>query len=204
MASKSTNAKDEKAEQKTAGTDESKDVQTTKQAEERKDEVPTKAEGLEESDPEGAATGSVAGGVRRGDTGLEDDDFEDEVVGDEFEGALGTVREANAHRESFDVPYTILTPQHFSEESKVRTSDSDDGRVVAWNAQWANEERDETDGEAEALVPVQAVPGQTFRRDELPNVDVMRAAGIDPVQYLSGLPVRPDVPDEGHRRGIPA
>jgi hypothetical protein len=198
VATKKTADKSEKDDVKTAGQDESQDVQTSTQ--ESDNDVPTKAEAAGEVDVDGAADGEVAGGVPYGETGLDGDDYDFEYVDtDEYEGALGTVREVNGSREAVDVPWTYLTATDVQEDA-VRTSDADDGDVRKWNAQ-ATADDDET---PVALVPVQGTPGQTFRVDELPNVDVMKAAGIDVGQFLSGLPVRPDVEGEAPRRGIPA
>lgn len=182
------------SDEKTAGADKSKTQQTTKQAEEQK--VPTKVEERGESDVEGAASGNVAGGVVRGDTAVDDSGFADGKA----DGSLGTVVETNRSREAFDVPWSYLTAEDVGERTSVRTSDSDDP-ARSWTSQEAGEREDQ---EAVALTEVVGEPGQTFRVDELPNVEVMKAAGIDPGQWLAGVPVRANVPDEGHRRGIPA
>lgn len=125
----------------------------------------------------------------------EDVFVEDAFSPEDFDGSLGTVQEAG-----YDVPWTYLGPEHFSEDDKPRTSDTDDKDVVKWNVQHAFESEDKN-----ALVPVVATPGQTFHPDELPDYDSVAKFGIDPVQYFSGLPVRSDLGDrEVHRRGIPA
>lgn len=200
MAAKS-NAKSDK----TAGKDESKDTQTTKQAEESN--VPDSVEERGDTDAKAAASGSSVGAVKDGDTGLDDaydDDDKDAefpVADDGVEGAVGTVAERDREGDEYDVPYTLLTAQVLP-----RTSDSDDP-AKDWTAQHAGGERkdeDDNDLDAVALVPVQGTPGQTFRKRELPNRDVVEAAGIDYNQWVAGLPVRADVPDEAPRRGVPA
>jgi hypothetical protein len=40
------------------------------------------------------------------------------------------------------------------------------------------------------FVPGTEEPGQTFDPSELPNVKSLKDAGINPAQFLSGLPVR--------------
>jgi hypothetical protein len=200
---KSKSAKDD--ETKTAGKDTSKDTQTTKQAEEKQDDLSTKVEERGETDAEGAASGSVVGGVQDGDTGLDDVDGEKADLldyEDEVDGVVGTVAERNAKGDEFDVPYLYVT----AADVKPRTSDSDDP-AKDWTAQHAGGEREDEDGNAldpVALVPVEQTPGQTFRVRELPNRDVAKAAGIDYDQWISGLPVRADVEDEAPRKGIPA
>ena len=186
--------------EKTAGADQSKDVETTKEAEER--EVPEAAEERGKTDPEAAASGSVVGGVVDGDSGLEDaEEAELPVADGKVEGGLGVVAERNVKGEERDVPWTYLTASNVA-----RTSDSDDPQK-SWTVQEAAEERKDEDGKTldpVALTPVQATPGQTFRVSELPNVEVVKAAGIDHEQWFAGLPVRPDVEDEAPRKGIPA
>lgn len=191
-------------EAKTSGADRSNDVARSDEVKETPDKPVEHEDG---SNVEGAASGGVAGGVNRGDTGLQDygdeDDDREFALGEEddsVDDARGVVTESG-----YDVPWTYLTPAHFGEDLRVRTSDTDDPQRD-WTAQTfaAEDDSDDEDAVAVALIPVEAEPGQTFRVDELPNVDVMRAAGIDPVQWLSGLPVRASVEDEGHRRGIPA
>jgi hypothetical protein len=190
----------------TVGKDESKDVQTTKQAEEAQENLPTSAEkrDADDSNTEGAAKGEVAGGVVRGDVGLDEDaDLEvDSEDLDAEDGIVGTVVEADYEGNQYEVPYTLLTPGL----TKPRTSDSDDP-AKAWTAQEYAEKR--TDGEDNdvdpvALVPVEGTPGQTFRVRELPNREVAEKAGIDYDQWVAGLPVRADVPNEAPRRGTPA
>jgi hypothetical protein len=206
------NAKDEKAkdqtskdaskdddEAKKAGQDQSKDVQTTDEAAENKESQPTGPEESGETNVEGAAKGEVAGGVVRGDSGDALD--EDVDLADEVDGALGTVVETDRDGKQYDVPYVLVTSDHLP-----RTSDSDDA-AKDWTAQHAGGEREDEDGNSldpVALVPVEGTPGQTFRVGELPNREVAEKAGIDYDVWVSGLPVRPDVPREAPRRGIPA
>jgi hypothetical protein len=188
--------------EKTAGTDESKTTATTKEVEDN--EVPTSPEERGETDAKAAASGNSVGAVKDGDVGGEDEVVEevDTFSDGSVDGALGTVPERNAKGDEYDSPWVYLTADH----ALVRTSDSDDP-AKDWTAQHAGGERKDEDGndlDPVALVAVQGVPGQTFRATELPNVDVMEEAGIDSQQWLAGLPVRADVPDEAPRRGIPA
>lgn len=192
-------------EKKTAGKDESKTTQTTKQAEEN--EVPTKVEERGETDAKAAASGGSVGAVRDGDVVGDEDDKDaakvvDSYEGGEAEGALGTVAERNNKGEEFDAPWTYLTPDPQEKQSLLRTSDSDDP-ARSWNAQKAAGSED-SDEAPEALVEVQGTPGQTFRVRELPNRAVVEAAGINYDAWVAGLPVRADVPDEAPRKGIPA
>jgi hypothetical protein len=184
-------------ETKTAGKDESKDAQTTKEAREEKDALPTEPEARGETDAK--ADGSKVGAVRDGDVvGDEDSKTEDvvDVKGGESELAPdGLVTERNAVGDEFDVPYVQLTADHLP-----RTSDSDDPNK-SWVSQQAGEREDE---EAVALVAPNATPGQTFRVRELPNRAVVEAAGINYEQFVAGLPVRADVEHEAPRKGIPA
>lgn len=178
----------------------------TKTTEQKKRDEDNKSTDAQESktDAAAAASGKEAGAVVRGDSGLTDeykkedskddkkakkDEGKDAAIvdakSDEVKGAVaGTVR---AGREN--VPFVFLTPDMLG--SKVRTSDADDEKVRSWSVQ-STEDDDET---PVTLVPEQAEPGQTFTVGELPNVDVMKAAGIDPAQLLSGLPVRLEDPD---------
>lgn len=202
-----------------AGKDASVTQQTTAQAEEERENLPTEAVKREESDPEAAAEGSTVGAVVDGDTGFDypdspvdhDDDYDEDedvveftaVDDDGVEGALGVVTERNLHGEEYDVPWLYITADHVE---RPRTSDSDDP-AVSWTAQEAAEKREDEDGNEQdtvALVPVQATPGQTFRVRELPNREVAEKAGIDYDQWIAGLPIRADVPDEGPRQGVPA
>jgi hypothetical protein len=197
-------ARNKKSEQdeKTAGTDESKTQQTTDQAAAEKEQVPTSPEERGETDAEGAASGNVLGGVRDGDSGWDDDETGLEYVDNEsVEGALGTVPEKSVNGDEYDVPYLLLTSDNLP-----RTSDSDDP-AKDWTAQHAGGEREDEDGnnlDPVALVEVAGTPGQTFRVSELPNRDVVEAAGINYEQWVAGLPVRADAPDEAPRKGIPA
>lgn len=192
------------AETKTAGKDTSKTQQTTEQAKVAEQQVPTKVEERGDSDPKGAASGSVVGGVVDGDIGAKDE-AQDEVKAFEsgnVEGALGTVPERDLEGNEVEAPYTLLT----ADNALVRTSDSDDP-AKDWTAQHAGGEREDEDGNSldpVALTEVQGTPGQTFRARELPNREVAEAAGINYEQWVSTLPVRADVPNEAPRRGIPA
>lgn len=112
-------------------------------------------------------------------------------------GFLGTTAERDVDGKEYDVPWTYLTGDDV-EASKPRTSDWDDaGR--SWTAQEVGQRE-----EAVALVDVQATPGQVFRVRELPNRAVAEEAGIDYANFVTGLPVRPDVKGEAPRRGTPA
>jgi hypothetical protein len=189
--------------EKTAGTDQSKTEETTKQAEEKAAQTPTSVEPRGETDAEAAASGSSVGAVVDGDSGLEDEaveQFEDGEIGD---GVVGTVTEVDSEGAEYDAPYAFLTPELGL--TAPRTSDSDDP-AKDWTAQHAGGEREDADGNSDpvALVPVQGTPGGTFRIRELPNREVVEAAGIDYDQWVAGLPVRADVPNEAARRGIPA
>jgi hypothetical protein len=194
------------SEKDTALKDESKDVQTTKQADAAADAVPTSAEKREVDDDRDVKAGDV--GTR---TGLvvdgendafdnDDDDFEAPVDGDSVEAGAGVVVERNLDGDEYEVPYALVTGADLA-----RTSDSDDP-AKSWTAQHATGEREDEDGNTDpvALVPVEGTPGQTFRVRELPDRDVAEAAGIDYDQWVSGLPVRADVPNEAPRKGIPA
>lgn len=202
MTSRKTKSEqDEKtAETQKAGKDESKTVQTTdEQAEEK---VPTTPQDRGETDAN--ADGSKVGAVVDGDTGLDNEDDEESfsaVEDDEVEGALGVVSERDSEGDEYDVPFVYLTASDVA-----RTSDSDDP-AKDWTAQHAGGERQDEDGNdlgAVALTEVVQTPGQTFRVRELPNRDVAEAAGIDYGQWVAGLPVRADVPNEAPRRGTPA
>lgn len=195
---------------KTVGKDESKTTQTTDQQAEAAENVPTKAEKRDgdDTDVKGAADGTVVGGTVDGKNKAfepeDEDDYEDwdaPVEDDEVEGATGTVAERNLEGDEFDVPYVYVTAADLA-----RTSDADDP-AKDWTAQHASGERETEDGEAldpVALVPVEGTPGQTFRVRELPNREVAEKAGIDYDQWIAGLPVRADVPNEAPRKGIPA
>lgn len=202
-----TKSQKQNASEKTAGEDKSKDVQTTDQAAEK--QAALENAGVEErgeTDAKAAASGSTVGGVVDGDTDFvpEDADDDEDYVdfeSDTLEGATGVVAERNAEGDEFDVPYTYLTVGLLP-----RTSDSDDP-AKDWTAQHAGGERQDEDGhdlEPVALVPVEGTPGQTFRARELPNREVAERAGIDYDQWVAGLPVRLDVPNEAPRKGIPA
>jgi hypothetical protein len=130
----------------------------------------------------------------------DDDDFEAPVDGDSVEAGAGVVVERNLDGDEYEVPYALVTGADLA-----RTSDSDDP-AKSWTAQHATGEREDEDGNTDpvALVPVEGTPGQTFRVRELPDRDVAEAAGIDYDQWVSGLPVRADVPNEAPRKGIPA
>ena len=204
MATKSQNkTADEK---KTAGEDKSKDVQTTDQAAEKQDALQdAKVEERGETDAKAAASGGSVGAVRDGDSNVvdkDDDERDSDFDADAFEdgsvaGASGVVAERNAEGDEFDVPYAYVTAADLA-----RTSDSDDP-AKDWTAQHAAEEREDQDHPV-ALVPVEGTPGQTFRVRELPNREVVEAAGINYEQWVAGLPVRADVPNEAPRKGIPA
>lgn len=189
--------------------DESVNVQTTKQAEEKSDNLPTSAEKREvdedhdiKANEVGTRTGLVVDGeneVFDEDADLSDDDFED---GGSLDAATGAVIERNIEGDEYEVPYFALTGSDVS----GRTSDADDP-AKSWTAQEASGEREDEDGntlDPVALVPVDGTPGQTFRVRELPNREVMEAAGVNFDQWVAGLPVRADVPNEAPRRGIPA
>lgn len=201
--------------EKTVGKDESVTQQTTEQQAEEQKNLPTSAEKRTESDPEAAAEGSTVGAVVGGDTGNSEDDedfdssfedFDDADWGDDEDdedalAPLGTVVERDVEGKEYDAPYAYLTSDSLP---KARTSDSDDPGV-SWTAQEVTEVREGEDGEKNpvALVDVQATPGQTFRYRELPNREVAEAAGINYDQWVAGLPVRADVPNEGLRQGLP-
>lgn len=196
-------------EKKTAGKDESKTTQTTKQAEEQ--EVSETVEERGETDAKAAASGGSVGAVHDGDVvgDSEDEDGYSDAV-DEYEdgkveGAQGTVAERNLAGDEYDTPWAYVQPTAEG-LARVRTSDSDDP-ARSWDAQQAGGERKTEDDEEVgpvALVEVESTPGQTFRVSELPNRAVAEAAGINYDQWVAGLPVRADVPDEAPRRGIPA
>lgn len=171
-------ATNKSAEAKTAGQDEPKADAPKQDA--KTDEVPTKAEQVENKD-----------------NGVETE----AVTADQVEAGQGVVSEKDADGNEYEVPWAYLTVEDIDAESVARTSDWDDP-ARAWNAQEAFErDEDEATGAAPS---VQAVPGQTFRVSELPDLDRLREAGIDPAQFLAGLPVRSDVPGEAPRRGTPA
>lgn len=134
-----------------------------------------------------------------------EEDFAETGVAESVDGALGVVTERDVHGDEYDVPWLYLTAAEV-EATPARTSDWDDnGR--SWTAQEVNGERkdeDDNDLAPVALVEVEATPGQVFRVRELPNRKVAEAAGIDYAQWVTGLPVRPDVVDEQPRRGTPA
>ena len=195
--------KSDKDETKTAGDDKSKTTQTTKQAEEKSDATPTTVEERGETDAKGAASGSVEGGVRDGDSGLDDTELDDWSEEADEDGVVGTVAEKDLEGNEYDVPYAYVTADAVG---PARTSDSDDP-AKDWTAQHALGLREDEDGNevgAVALIDVEATPGQTFKVSELPNKDVAEAAGIDYAQWVSGLPVRADVENEAPRKGIPA
>jgi hypothetical protein len=188
--------------------DESKDVQTTDQAEAAEENLPTSAEKREveedrdvKADEVGTRTGLVVDGeneVFDEDAEYDEDDFAD---GGNVEGVHGAVVERNLDGDEYEVPYTVLT----AADVKPRTSDSDDP-AKDWTAQHASGEREDADGNTDpvALVPVEGTPGETFRLRELPDRAVVEAAGINYDQWVAGLPVRADVPNEAPRKGIPA
>jgi hypothetical protein len=188
--------------------DESVDVQTTKQAEEAEENLPTSAEKREvdedrevEASEVGTRTGLVVDGendVFDEDAEYSDEDFEED--GDVVSVA-GAVYERNLEGDEYETPYTVLA----APDLKPRTSDSDDP-AKSWTAQHASGEREDEDGNTDpvALVEVAGTPGETFRVRELPDRKVVEAAGIDYDQWVSGLPVRADVPNEAPRKGIPA
>lgn len=207
-ARKSTDKAAESEKDQSAVKDESKTVQTTKQAEEAKDSQITSAEKREvdkdrdvKADEVGTKTGLVVDG--------ENDAFEDdaEYAAEDFEdggtvSANGAVFERNVDGEEYEVPYVTLTEA----DLRPRTSDSDDPGK-SWTAQEASGERADEDGntlDPVALVPVEGTPGETFRVRELPDRKVVEAAGINYDLWVAGLPVRSDVPHEAPRRGIPA
>ena len=209
MTARKSNSKAAESEKdQSALKDESKDVQTTKQAEAADENVPTSAEKREvDEDREvkasevGTRTGLVVDGENEAfdeDADASVEDFED---GGDVEGAAGVVVERNLEGDEYEVPYVQLTAQ----DLKPRTSDSDDP-AKDWTAQHASGEREDEDGNTDpvALVPVEGTPGETFRARELPDRAVVEAAGIDYDQWVAGLPVRADVPNEAPRRGIPA
>lgn len=190
---------------KSALKDEGKTVETTAQAENK--DVPTSAEKREapedvKPDEVGTRTGLVVDGendVFDEDADLSDEDFED---GGSLDGAAGVVVERSVDGTEYEAPYTLLT----GADVAGRTSDADDP-ARSWTSQEGTGERKDEDGKAldpVALVPVDGTPGQTFRVAELPDRKVVEAAGINYDQYVAGLPVRVDVPDEAPRRGIPA
>jgi hypothetical protein len=206
--SKTKAAESEKDAQKSAVKDESKTVETTKQAEAREENLSGSAEKREvEEDRDvnasevGTRTGLVVDGENEAfdeDAEVDADDFED---GGNLDGVTGAVVERNLDGDEYEVPYTLLT----AADLKPRTSDSDDP-AKDWTAQHASGEREDADGNSDpvALVPVEGTPGQTFRVRELPDREVAEAAGIDYDQWVAGLPVRADVPNEAPRRGIPS
>lgn len=202
-ARKTKSEQDEKtAETQKAGKDESKTLQTTDEARENEEKVPTTPQDRGETDAN--ADGSKVGAVVDGDTGLDSDDDDekfDAVEGEEVTAPVGVVAERNAEGDEFDVPFVYLTAQDVA-----RTSDSDDP-AKDWTAQHAGGERQDEDGndlDPVALTEVVGTPGQTFRVRELPNREVAEAAGINYEQWVAGLPVRADVPGEAPRRGTPA
>ncbi len=164
-------------------------VETTKQAEEK--DVVTSPEKVEK-DEESA--------VFEEDAEYSDEDFAEDG---KIEGSSGSVFEKNLDGDEFEVPYVYLTA---ADLEPVRTSDSDDP-AKSWTAQeYAESRKDEDDNDLDpvALVPVEATPGQVFRVGELPDRKVAEAAGINYDQFVAGLPVRPDIPNEAPRKGIPA
>jgi hypothetical protein len=206
--SKTKAAESKKDDQKSALKDESTTVETTKQAEAREENLSGSAEKREvEEDRDvkasevGTRTGLVVDGENEAfdeDAEVDADDFED---GGNLDGVTGAVVERNLDGDEYEVPYTLLT----AADLKPRTSDSDDP-AKDWTAQHASGEREDADGNSDpvALVPVEGTPGQTFRVRELPDREVAEAAGIDYDQWVAGLPVRADVPNEAPRRGIPS
>lgn len=134
-----------------------------------------------DKDTDATTQGEATGAVVYGDPGIENLD----ALEPDGDSGLGTTRVGTK-----EVPWTYLTPEHFEDVDEVRTSDSDD-EGKSWTSQHLSE-----NDEPVALVPVQKEPGQTFTAEQLPNVDAMRAAGIDPVQWVSGLPVRGLLSDE--------
>lgn len=171
----------DKADAKTAAKDESKDVTTTTEAEKQK--VPIEPQTVE-TDKDKAGDGEYAGAVVYGDSGFENPEA---LEPDEDAAVGGTTRVGTQ-----EVPWAYITPEHFEDVSEVRTSDSDDP-AKSWTVQ--DRDGDGDDAVAVALVPEVREPGQTFEVSELPNADAMENAGIDPVQFYSGLPVRTAVHD---------
>lgn len=164
--------------EKDAKTADAADEKVVPQAEEK--EVPTSAEKVEK-DEESAAFDE--------DAEYSDKDFED---GGKIEGAEGTVVEDNVDGDQFDVPFVHLP----NPDTAPRTSDSDDPGK-SWSAQ-------ENDLSPATFDEGTHTPGQTFRVGELPDRKVAEAAGINYDQFVAGLPVRPNVPHEAPRKGIPA
>jgi hypothetical protein len=205
---KSTSKAAESEQDQSAVKDESTTVETTKQAEEREENLPTSAEKREvdedrdvKPDEVGTSTGQVVHGqpeVFEDDADQSVEDFED---GGNVEGVVGAVYEVDIKGDEYEVPYILLTPADVA----ARTSDSDDP-AKSWTAQHASGEREDEDGNTDpvALVEVAGTPGETFRVRELPDREVVEAAGINYDQWVAGLPVRADVPDEAPRKGIPA
>lgn len=168
---------------KTKAAESEKDAKTADAADETKveeKEVPTSAEKVEK-DEESA--------VFDEDAEYSDEDFKDDG---KIEGAEGTVVEANVDGDQFDVPYVHIP----NADIAPRTSDSDDPGK-SWSAQ-------ENDLSPATFDEGTHTPGQTFRVGELPDRKVAEAAGINYDQFVAGLPVRPNVPHEAPRKGIPA
>lgn len=186
--------------------DESTDVQTTTQAAEAEDNLPTSAEKREVDDDRDVKAGDVGTRTGLGVDGendafdVDDDDYDAPVDGESVDAPTGAVVERNLDGDEYEVPYVALTGADLA-----RTSDSDDP-AKSWTAQHATGEREDEDGNTDpvALVNVAGTPGQTFRVRELPDRKIAEAAGIDYDQWVSGLPVRGDVPNEAPRKGIPA
>jgi hypothetical protein len=202
--SKTKAAESKKDDQKSALKDESTTVETTKQAEAREENLSGSAEKREveeDRDVKASEVGTRTGLVVDGENEAFDEDAEDFEDGGNLDGVTGAVVERNLDGDEYEVPYTLLT----AADLKPRTSDSDDP-AKDWTAQHASGEREDADGNSDpvALVPVEGTPGQTFRVRELPDREVAEAAGIDYDQWVAGLPVRADVPNEAPRRGIPS
>lgn len=122
------------------------------------------------------------------ETDLQDpvDATEDQKVNDE--GASVEADPVALSDEDSD-GYHLVEPTEVGDKVAVRTSDSDDPNR-AWTVQ-QTEEDDKTvdDGTPVAYRAPAAAPGQVFYPSQLPDVEVMKAAGIDPGQFLAGLPV---------------
>lgn len=199
-------SKTESEQDKTALKDESKDVQTTTQAAEAEENLPTKAEKREVDDDRDVKAGDVGTRTGLGVDGendafeVDDDDYEAPVDGETVEAGAGVVVERNLDGDEYEVPYALVTGADLA-----RTSDSDDP-AKSWTAQHATGEREDEDGNTDpvALVEVAGTPGQTFRVRELPDRKIVEASGINYDQFVAGLPVRADVPNEAPRKGIPA
>jgi hypothetical protein len=171
-------AQSEKDEQDTSAKPAGEQVRSDEQAD---NEVKAGETREVETDAHAAASGTTAGAVKRGDTGLGEDDDTDlnfDADTDAVYAASGYTREGKV-----DVPWMALVPDHFPEEYRHEDPEAD------WTVQ-TREDPDDEDSASVALVPAVSEPGQTFHPAELPNVDVLKEAGIDPVTYLAGLPVK--------------